>query len=373
MAEPIAIVGASAAGLHAARILAQAGARVRVYERTESRWPMRTLIVTSAYRDILGSLGERAVVNEIAEFDLRAGDVAARIPLLRPDLIIERSILLEDLMRAAKEAGVEMVTGRRFTSIERDATGATLRFAIRGSSHSETVRPRTVIAADGATSDVAAALGFRQPPLVPLLQTLVDLPPDLRADTARVWFDPADTPYFYWLIPESPTRGALGVIGIDGPAARRALDIFRERLGLAPGPYQAARIPAYDRWIGLRRRLGALDAYVVGDAGGHVKVSTVGGIVTGFRGAEAVAHAVLSGDGSAHARRLRRELGAHRLIRSLLDRFATGDYERLLRALDDRLVRTLGGVTRDEPVRALLRAVRTDPALLRLIVPRRSR
>lgn len=366
MAEPVAIVGASAAGLHVARLLSSAGVHVRVYERGGELPQSRTLIVTSAYRDILGDLGARSVVNEIAEFDLRAGGVAARIPLTRPDLIIERSVLIDDLRRAAKESGAELVTECRLTSIEPDAGGATLRFAVRGARTVESVHARTLIVADGATSDGARLLGFRRPPLVPLVQTLVPLPDDLPPDVSRVWFEPADTPYFYWLVPEGRERGALGVIGIDGAAARAGLDRFRRSLGLPPGPYQAARIPAYQRWIPSRRTVHGLDAYVVGDAAGHVKVSTVGGIVTGFRGAAAVARMIIDGDGRRATRALRRELGAHRVIRRALDRFDLADYQALLRALDHRVVRSLAGSTRDEPLTALLRAVRARPGLLGL-------
>ena len=43
----------------------------------------------------------------------------------------------------------------------------------------------------------------------------------------------------------------------------------------------------------MDRRVGAGNVYLVGDAAGQVKVSTVGGTVTGLRGAQAVALAIL--------------------------------------------------------------------------------
>src|SRR5207245_203225 len=119
----------------------------------------------------------------------------------------------------------------------------------------------------------------------------------MRPDTTRVWFIPQDTPYFYWLIPESSTQGALGLIGAGppvGPSAhrplaergeenrkskiesrqshdpptargeacvkaevsstRRLLERFIERLGLTPLEFQAARIPVYTGWVPVRRR-----------------------------------------------------------------------------------------------------------------------
>ena len=44
--------------------------------------------------------------------------------------------------------------------------------------------------------------------------------------------------------------------------------------------FQGARIPVYKKWVPVRRQVGNGSVYVVGDAAGQVKVTTVGGIVT---------------------------------------------------------------------------------------------
>ena len=75
------------------------------------------------------------------------------------------------------------------------------------------------------------------------MQAIVPLPKGTGADTVRVWFVPQDTPYFYWLIPESSERGALGVIGESGPETRRGLEQFLEKRKLDPIEFQGARVP----------------------------------------------------------------------------------------------------------------------------------
>ena len=57
-----------------------------------------------------------------------------------------------------------------------------------------------------------------------------------------VWFLPEDTPYFYWLIPESPERAVVGLIGEEGQETRQRLERFLEKRGLTPIEYQGARI-----------------------------------------------------------------------------------------------------------------------------------
>ena len=91
----------------------------------------------------------------------------------------------------------------------------------------------------------------------------------------------------------------MGLIGEDGSRTRAVLEHFLEKRHLEPRGFQGARIPIYTGWIPVRRQLAGGDVYLVGDAAGQVKVTTVGGIVTGFRGAVAVAEAILNGGRAA--------------------------------------------------------------------------
>ena len=80
----------------------------------------------------------------------------------------------------------------------------------------------------------------------------------------------------------------------------------------------------------------------MGDAAAQVKVSTVGGIVTGFRGALGVAEAILNGGASRELRSLRRELDFHLLLRRSLHGFQQSDYSYLV----DLLNNPAQGITR---------------------------
>ena len=150
-----------------------------------------------------------------------------------------------------------------------------------------------MVGADGATSRVARRAGWPPIETVPLVQAIVRFPKDYPPDTTRVWFVPDDTPYFYWLIPESPERAALGIIG-EGHETARCLARFLEKKQMKPLEWQGARIPVYRRWVPVKRRVGKGEVYLVGDAAAQVKVTSVGGIVTGFRGALGVAHSIFA-------------------------------------------------------------------------------
>jgi geranylgeranyl diphosphate/geranylgeranyl-bacteriochlorophyllide a reductase len=368
---PVGIVGGSAAGLFAALRLAQAGRSVRLFERAERLDPaFRTLIVTHRIRDLLGSSFERSVVNEIRRFELFTDGRAATIQLDSPDLIIERSSLIRALADEAQGHGAQLEFGRRFASLEAKGAGIEMTLAKAGPRKSGTGYERVccsaVVGADGAQSSVARAAGWTRLTTVPLVQAIVKLPSGMPSDTVRVWFVPDDTPYFYWLIPESEGRGALGLIGVDGRQTRRCLDRFMEKRHFRALAFQGARIPIYEGWVPVERRLGGGSVYLVGDAAAQVKVTTVGGVVTGFRGALGVSESILNGGRSRELRMLRRELDVHLLIRRSIHGFRQADYSRLVDWMDNAMRRTLSRVTRDEGARVLWQICRNRPRLVLL-------
>jgi digeranylgeranylglycerophospholipid reductase len=363
----VAVIGGSAAGLFASCLLAKQGVPVRVFERVETLEPAaRTLIVTQRMRSLLGRAAEGSIVNEIRRFELFTDGRAATIPLKQPDLIIERRTLIQNLAEEAKAAGAKVELGHRFHSLHPNGRGLVLEVERCSDGAREEVRAGTVIGGDGATSRVARTAGWAPLETVPLVQAIVRLPKDMPPDTSRVWFIPEDTPYFYWLIPESPTHGALGVIGESGTETKRRFERFLEKRQLEPIEFQGARIPVYTKWVPVRRRVGNGSVYLVGDAAGQVKVSTVGGIVTGLRGAQGVAEAILNGGASRELQTLRRELDLHLLLRRSLHDFQQPDYSRLVDMLSDSAKQPLAEYSRDEAWKILWRVCLRQPRLVLL-------
>ncbi len=338
-----------------------------VLERSEQLDPTpRTLIVTSHMRALLGEVGERAVINQIHKFELFTDGRRAQVPLERPDLIIERARLIRGLADQARSRGATIAYGNRFLDLQSNENGLRVHVERGQTARREDLHADIVVGADGALSQVAQTAGWPRQPTVPLVQAIIHVPADMASDTVRVWFVPDDTPYFYWLIPESNDRAVLGLIGEDGQETRRCLDRFMEKRGFTPLGYQGARIPVYEGWTPVERRVGAGRVFLVGDAAGQVKVSTVGGIVTGFRGAIGVSEAILNGGRSRELRLLRRELDLHLLIRKTIHQFKQADYSRLVDLMNDSTRRSLSQYTRDEAGRVLWHIALSQPRLLLL-------
>jgi flavin-dependent dehydrogenase len=363
--EEVIVVGGSAAGFYTAAKVAQGGKPVRVLESKDGLEPAsRTLIVTNHFRMQLGASANESVLNEIRRFELFTDGRSAQIALAKPDLIVERAKLIPGLAGEAQQSGAKISFETRFLGLSPNANG--IHVQVESAGQQKELYAKSVVGADGAASRVARTSGWAPVETVPLMQAIVRLPKDCPVDTTRVWFVPDDTPYFYWLIPESAERGALGMIGEDGRDTARCLAQFIEKKGMEPLEWQGARIPVYKRWVPVKRRLGKGNVYLVGDAAAQVKVSTVGGIVTGFRGAQAVADSILQAGHGRELRALRRELSTHWLLRRTMHHFQQTHYSRLVDLLNAATRETLSEVTRDESTRLLWNVLRRQPQLILL-------
>jgi len=367
MNKDVAIIGGSTSGLFTACLLARQGAEVRVFEAADRIEPSRrSLIVTDYMKAILGRLCDDTVVNRINRFELYADGRVGAISLHRPDLVIERSRLIQRLAEEAEEKGAKILTGRRFLDLRPDSERLNFTLSLNGNGDHVETSAGVLVGADGVSSRVAQMGGWPASTTVSIFQAVVELPDDMPQDTTRVWFIPEYTPYFYWLIPHSKTHGVLGLIGKDKKSTKRSLEEFLDRKGLKAEEYQNGVTSLYKRWIPNQKKLGDNDVYLVGDAAGHVKVSTVGGIVTGFQGALGVAEAILNDGSNVELKALRRELNLHKLIRKVLNRFTQNEYSRLLHMLDHDARSTLGRFHRDETAKLLLNLFLKQPRLLLL-------
>lgn len=365
----VVVAGASAAGLRAARLLAEAGLRTALFDRRTAAGEDadRTWIVTPHLEEVLGERPVPAVVHETDVMRLSSPSVTTDVQLDAPDLIVERSRLFDFLGRAAADAGAHLHFDRRVNTV-REA-GDALEVVLHDGGEPLAVRTRHLVAADGVRSTVARSVGLSHPEAVPLVQALVPLPPDWDPRRTKVWFRPSRTPYFYWLIPQSKDRGALGLIADSRSDARALLDGFLSERGLEPLGYQASLVALHEPRRPLEARFGGGRSRVVlvGDAAGHVKVTTVGGVVTGLWGAEAAARALVHEKPYAsELRTLRRELYLHDAIRWVMNRFGRREYDALLRLLNSPLRRLIQEHSRDRMAPRTVALFAAQPRLIGL-------
>ncbi len=362
----VVIAGASTSGLFAAYLLAKAGVEVDVYERAAAIDPaVRTLIVTDKINEVLGFVPHEIILNEVKHIDLFSKSRASRMELDRPDLIIAREKLILMLARMAEEAGVQIRLKRRFQSFVSGQNGVAIHYKdlITGEDKSETAD--YLIGADGVYSAVAKAASYNGHLQTALLQARIKLPKDVSRETYQVWFDRERTKYFYWLIPESDDIAAVGLISDEPREGSESLKSFLAERDWKPLEYQASMVPMHKYEYSAKVKEISSRVFLVGDSTAQVKVTTVGGVVTGFRGVRSVVEAILEGRKvNAESRGLKRELDLHWLVRKVLDGFSDDDYDRLIDFIDGQLKQVLSTVTRDDLAMMYLKLVASQPRLV---------
>jgi len=364
----VVIIGASTAGLYAGECLALAGKKVGLFERQrELRPARRTLIVTPRLRKVLGTLPDKVALHEIDVMAVATSNREITIPLKEPDLIVERAELIRWLASRFEAAGGKLSLDHRFERFQQSSNG--LGVLLQNSKgESMVVAEEAVIGADGVFSSVAGAAGITAPKTVPILQAEVALPSDWDPSVTKVWFDTDETRFFFWLVPESPHKGVVGLIGDGGEKTRESLKRFLALHNLEPEAYQAAQVALYTPRLKPWTQIGGIPVSLVGDAAGHVKVTTVGGTVSGFLGAQAAATAILNGRCyRAHCWRVKRELNIHWLLRLLLDRLDNRGYDTLVGTVTLEVRHFLSQYDRDSMDPVVWRLPILEPRLLKVL------
>lgn len=336
------IVGAGPAGATAARLLAEHGAHVTLFEAR--RLPRPKLCgggLTPKARRLVPPAALATVERRVERAELRARRVHP-IRLHYPETavaMVERARFDLALTEAAATAGADIRDAEPVLEIIEDPLGAWV------ATSRQRVRADVVVIADGEPSRLARKLGLGGQARQLSLALDVDLPfaPALPTDTSVLSFD---VPGGYaWYFPKGD-HANLGIGSYrehDGAHLRRELDRFARSLGLDP---DAGHV--FGHWIpqGLRRGLLASSRVVLaGDA-----AATADPLF-----GEGISYAILSGAVAAQAI----ELWADAKIPDL-----RGYDERLRRVLGPALGR-LQWVRRaaDTSITAALLAIRFSGAV----------
>ena len=291
----VAVVGAGPAGATAARTLAQRGLTVALLER-EALPRYKTCgggLVARAF-DLLPHEARRVFERtcERAELHLLDADLHYRATRDTPIMVMAMRDRLDDaLVRAAAAAGAQVRTPCRVTGVTCDAA------QVRLDTDHGPVRAAFVVAADGATGDVARLAGWPDGRhLIPALEYEVRVDDATLDRFARVpRFDVGTIPRGYaWVLPKAEHLSVGVLTTRRGPVnLHRLLEEYLRVIGLAP-----RAVERHGFVIPVRPRAGPLArerVLVTGDAAGLADPVTAEGIShaarSGWLAAEAIAGA----------------------------------------------------------------------------------
>ena len=358
----VGIIGAGPAGLTAARILAENGAEVHVFEEhPQIGVPVHCTGIVSSEFFSRAELDEDFIVNEVSSVHAHAGRISRELPVNGTEIVLARDRFDQHLGMRAQAAGAHIHLNHRVTTIE-DLT-LRVRDTRTGDERDESFE--RLIGAEGPRSITARTFNL-QTKRSYYFTAQATIKGEFEPGRYEVHLGSIAPDYFAWVVPESRTRARAG-IGSRTNTRAYFERFMTHRFGAGYESrilaMQGAPIPLYKPFA----RTSKGPVILAGDAAGHNKATTGGGIIPSIISGEIAALKALGRTRAAAALevRLGLELSAHNTLRSILNRYDDAHYERLIsRASHPTISAVLRDESREFPLKLLARLALVNPRFL---------
>ncbi|MBU1704379.1 MAG: NAD(P)/FAD-dependent oxidoreductase [Nanoarchaeota archaeon] len=326
----ISIIGGGPIGCYLGYLLAKHGKKVEIVEEHKviGKPVSCTGLVTSKvfnYLDVPNDI----IQNRISKVRIYSPNDFLELKLRKPDIVLNRGKFDHYIAELAKKAGADIKLG----VIWKDNKGKEI-----------------IIGADGPFSKVSEMIGNKKTGYMVGIQIRAEL----KNDNAIEFY-----PYigkFAWVVPENERIVKIGLVG--------TYDEFLKFMRLKDNPkiieYQSGIIPVYDR----KKKIQKNRTYLVGDAAGHVKATTGGGIIPGLTAAESLCKCIIKNKNYRKSIwKLRLELWLHLRLSKMMDKFNDKDWDRLIKVFKKpRNRKLIENIDRDNLFKIMIRLIK-EPKL----------
>lgn len=353
----IAIIGAGPIGCYAGYLLAKNGHEVSIYENhAQIGLPIQcTGLLTSDFDQFKLPM-DSFLVNTFSKVEVYSPK--HKLEVNQKEYLVCRNKFDNFFGDLAKKEGAKIHLNHSFS--RKEEKNLVIKDSV--SSKEKSISPDIIIAADGPLSPTAKAYGLYHPERENYfgVQALVEGQFDPTA--FKTYFGVSICPeLFAWVVPESSTTARVG-LGMR-KNSRAYFNRFMKEHGFTVKEMQAGTIPVYHPAQKLQKE----NCYLLGDAAGFVKATTLGGLVPGLKQAEILADCIINNkDYEKEIRPLAKRLKLHLLVRKILDQFSDKDWDKLVYYINQPKVQNVfERYTRDNPVPLVTMALLKEPRFLR--------
>lgn len=283
MSYDVAIVGGGPAGLSAAIEAAKTGAKVILFEEHEEFGRPRhcTGLLSIRGVSLIGKVAKESIINYLRGVKVLSGDALLRVEFKKPQTVVLDRVNFEKMMaREAEKAGVHLLPRHTVTSLEVIEDSIVLR--VRSKGVSKFYKSKRAIIATPLAYLLLRRYGYKKTnKYLPAYQHHLRVSNKFERDFALIILNKSISPgFFSWLVPLSHEEI---LVGLAGRRINPALNLLKleEILGIKVREV----IGSYSGLIyvgGPRKKLVYGPVIVVGDAAGHVKPTTGGGLFYGI-------------------------------------------------------------------------------------------
>ena len=352
----IAIIGAGPIGCYAAYLLAKQGHTINIYENHSSVGsPIQCTGLLTADFDQFNLPMDSFLQNIFSEIEVYSPKESFIIK--QKEYLVCRKKFDNFFGNLAKKAGAKIHLNHSFQRKE----GKKLIIKDTKNNKELTISPDLVIAADGPLSPTAKAYNLYHKKRENYFGIQAVVEGNFKKQSFQTFFSETICPeLFAWVVPESSTTARVG-LGMR-KNSKSYFDKFMQEHKFKAIEIQAGTIPIYSP----KQKLKKENCYLLGDAAGFVKATTLGGLVPGLKQAEILADCIKNNkDFDKEVKPLRRKLRLHLIIRNVLDKFSDQDWDRLVRYIkQERIQKILKNYTRDNPIPLVFLSLIKEPRFL---------
>ncbi len=353
----ISIIGAGPIGCYCGSLLVKAGHDVDIYEEhAEIGLPIQCTGLLTKDFDQFNLPKESFLVNTSQEVEVNSpGGEQVVIP--QTEYLVDRHKFDLFFAKLAEKAGARIHLRHSFVRKE----GKKLIIKELKSKKELSVSPDIVIAADGPLSKTAHAYGFYHPQRQNYYGIQAIVEGKFNSQRYHTFFGRKVCPeLFGWVVPESKTKARVGIASRKD--AKKWFDEFVQKQGFKVKETQAGVIPLYHP----QQKLQQEKCYLLGDASGFVKATTLGGIIPGMKQAELLADCITHNkDYGREVKPLKKKMNLHLRLRIIFDKFEDKDWDKLIHLIGQpKLQRLLEQHTRENPLPLVIKALWREPRLL---------
>ena len=352
----IIIIGAGPIGCYSGYLLASSGHNVSIYEEhSEIGLPIQCTGLLTKDFDQFNIPTEKFLINKLEEVEINSPNQQAKIKV--KEYLICRQKFDRHIANLAINAGAKTFTNHSF--IKRNNN----KIVIRNNKTKQELElsPDIVIAADGPLSKTARAYGLYNNKRKNYYGIQATVKGEFDAKSYKTFFGKAICPdFFAWIVPESKNVARVGLASRKSP--KIYFDKFIKKNGFKVIGIQAGTIPIYHP----KQKLQKDNCYVVGDASGFVKATTLGGIIPGMQQAKILVNCINQNKNYEDGvKSLKRKMKLHLLVRKVVDQFSDKDWDKLVRIIGKkRIHKILSKHTRESLFPILLKCLIKEPRLI---------
>lgn len=353
----ISIIGAGPIGGYAAYLLAKTGHNVDLYENhAQVGCPIQcTGILTSDF-DEFGFPMDSFLANTIDKIEVITPQ--QQLAIKQKDYIVHRTQFDSFFVDMAVKAGAKLHLNHSFMRKE----GKSIIIKDTVNKVEKIITPDIIIAADGPLSPTAKAFGFYHPERINFYGIQATVEGTFEPHTITTYFGTTVCPgLFAWVVPESATVARVGLATVKN--SKHYFDQFMQEHHFVAKEIQAGAIPIYHP----QQKLQHENCYLVGDAAGYVKATTLGGLVPGLQQAKILADCIINGKSyETKIAPVKKKMWLHWKVHQIFDKFSNGDWDKLVGYVNQpKIQKVFEQHTRDNPIPLVMKSLLKEPRFLR--------